>query len=445
MTDPELLASFEARFRDDPDPWKFEASDYELAKRRETLRACGTLTGARVLELGAANGVLAADLAGHAAEVVAIEAVHQAARLATNRLADHARAHVVEGIIPRDVPAGPYDVIVASEILYCLNQDAYARTLQQLQDWLAPGGRIVAVHWRPDGPERPRTAATVHDDLAALPYLELVEAAEHEQYLLSVLRRRETDRQAWVVIPARNEAEHIAAAIQALTAAAAGVTASTHLVIVDDGSTDDTAAIVRNALGDWTHGTAIMLSGPSAGAGWARRTGLDHALTQAESAGDPSAIIATTDADSQVPEHWLTQLHALAGAGHEVIAGDITLSAEAHPGLVAARAERLATRLAAIREYDPQAQHPHFAGGNLAFTARTLTLPQPLPTPRALEDDALHARCDQLGLEILRDASFPVTTSPRLTGRAETGLATALARDARDLGVIPSDTRSHPS
>lgn len=186
MTDPQLLAEYERRFQEDPDPWAFETSTYEREKRATTLAACGAALHGRVLELGAANGVLAAELAPSARRLVAVEAVPAAVALARARLARWQHADVVEGCIPMAVPPGPFDLVVASEILYYLDDVSYALTLEQLPTWLAPDGRLVAVHWRTDGPERPRTADDVHADLAALPGLRSLLDAPTGDYLLTV-------------------------------------------------------------------------------------------------------------------------------------------------------------------------------------------------------------------------------------------------------------------
>ncbi|MBO9534749.1 MAG: methyltransferase domain-containing protein [Solirubrobacteraceae bacterium] len=190
MTDPGLLREFEARFGSDPDPWGFETSDYEAAKREATIRACRPLVGKHVLELGSANGVLAADLARSCAQLVAVDAVPAAAERARERLRRAPHAMVVVGLIPHAVPVATYDVVVASEILYYLDDEAYASTLGRMETWLAAGGRVVAVHWRPPGTERPRSATDVHEDLARLPFLRLRETADTDDYLLSVLDRR---------------------------------------------------------------------------------------------------------------------------------------------------------------------------------------------------------------------------------------------------------------
>lgn len=190
MTDPELLALYERRFRDDPDPWHFQSSPYEQAKRAATVAACGpTQIRRSTLELGAANGVLAAELAEFSDRLVAVEGVAAAATLATERLRAYPDASVVRGLIPAAVPAGPYDLVVASEILYYLDAAAYEDTLRALPGWLAADGRLVAVHWRPVGVERPRSADDVHRDLTELPGLEPLADHSTPDYRLSVLGR----------------------------------------------------------------------------------------------------------------------------------------------------------------------------------------------------------------------------------------------------------------
>ncbi len=46
------------------------------------------------------------------------------------------------------------------------------------------------VHWRPSGPERPYSAASVHETVGALPWLELVDDRSTTDYLLHAMERR---------------------------------------------------------------------------------------------------------------------------------------------------------------------------------------------------------------------------------------------------------------
>jgi glycosyltransferase involved in cell wall biosynthesis len=241
-------------------------------------------------------------------------------------------------------------------------------------------------------------------------------------------------RPSWVVIPARDEADRVGAALAALRRAAADAPGDVHVVVVDDGSRDATAAVARTALADWP-GQHAVIDGPAAGVGWARRTGIEHATEAASEHWD--ALIATTDADSAVSPQWLAALHRRLDQGHGVVAGDVHLDPSTDPRLVAARATRLRARLRALPWAEAADPHPHFAGSSLGFTLDALQQLGPLPTPPSLEDDAILRRCRLLGIPFVRDADAVVVTSSRLRGRASDGLADALARDLLELEPAP--------
>lgn len=191
MTPSHLTAEdFEARYRDDPDPWSYTRSDYERRKYAATLEACGAGPFQRALELGASIGVFSARLAPRCTSLYTIDAAPSAVADARRRLADLPGARPIVGTIPDAIPDGTFDLVVASEILYYLQPEALTETLACLRDRLAPAGRLVAVHWRPAGPERPFTAADVHDRLRRQGWLTTVQSAPTEDYLLDVLERR---------------------------------------------------------------------------------------------------------------------------------------------------------------------------------------------------------------------------------------------------------------
>lgn len=184
------LSDFEARYRADPDPWDYTTSAYERDKYAATLAACGPGPFARALELGASIGVFSAMLAPRCRHLVTIDAAPSAVELARRRLSNAPGVQIVEASIPAGIPDGPYDLLVASEVLYYLTAQELAATLERIRAQTRYGARLVAVHWRPDGPERPLTADDVHATLRRLSWLEPVFGADSDDYRLDVLERR---------------------------------------------------------------------------------------------------------------------------------------------------------------------------------------------------------------------------------------------------------------
>ena len=183
-------AEFEARYVADPDPWGYTTSPYEREKYAATLAACGPGTFRSALELGGSIGVFSQALAPRCDSLITLDAAPTAVSAARTRLAGHPGVNVILGAIPADIPRRPYDLVVASEILYYLLPSELAATLVVLRRLLIAGGRLVAVHWRPDGPERPFSAEQVHARLRGESWLMAAESEDAEEYLLDALERR---------------------------------------------------------------------------------------------------------------------------------------------------------------------------------------------------------------------------------------------------------------
>jgi hypothetical protein len=181
--------NFEARYRADPDPWGYLASEYERAKYAATLAACGPGPFACALELGGSIGVFSAMVAPRCERLVTVDVSPTAVADARSRLAEHPAAEPIVGAIPAAVPRLPFDLVVASEILYYLSDEDLGGTLSLLHDCMVGRARLVAVHWRPPGPERPRDAQQAHAALASAPWLTSVRRGGTDDYLLEVFRR----------------------------------------------------------------------------------------------------------------------------------------------------------------------------------------------------------------------------------------------------------------
>jgi Nodulation protein S (NodS) len=183
-------AGFEARYREHSDPWGYTHSSYEREKYAATLVSCGRGPFSCALELGGSIGVFSALLAPRCRRLVTVDAAPTAVAAARARLGGHPQVQALVGPIPAAVPDERYDLVVASEILYYLTPDVLAQTLVALESMMLPGARLVAVHWRPPGPERPLNAEQVHSLLRQQPWLVGLSSGGTDDYRLDVLERR---------------------------------------------------------------------------------------------------------------------------------------------------------------------------------------------------------------------------------------------------------------
>jgi cyclopropane fatty-acyl-phospholipid synthase-like methyltransferase len=182
--------TFDERYRNEGDPWGYRTRAYEHAKYTATLSACGDGPFRSALELGASIGVFSALLAPRCEQLTTIDFSTVAVAEARCGLRGFDQIEVLTGEIPSALDDRPRDLIVASEILYYLEPEALTTTLERLDNVLLVGARLVLVHWRPAGPERPFSAREVHDRVLALPWLRCRDDRSTADYLLHVLERR---------------------------------------------------------------------------------------------------------------------------------------------------------------------------------------------------------------------------------------------------------------
>lgn len=109
----------------------------------------------------------------------------------------------------------------------------------------------------------------------------------------------------YIVIPAKNEAKRISQVISQSI-----FQGYEHVVVVDDGSTDDTAAVARKA------GAVVLSHCINLGAGAATQTGIEYALEEG------ADIIVTLDGDNQhYPEDIAKLVEALESKQVDVVIG----------------------------------------------------------------------------------------------------------------------------
>jgi predicted TPR repeat methyltransferase len=139
---------FEGLYAESKDPWNFEASEYEQNKYARTLAVLGERTFRRALEAGASIGVFTEMLADRCDELLAVDVSERAVAVARRRLSGRGHVKVERRTLPEEMPDGPFDLIVASEVLYYFPREEMLTVLRAFERELAPGGLLLAVHWR---------------------------------------------------------------------------------------------------------------------------------------------------------------------------------------------------------------------------------------------------------------------------------------------------------
>ena len=114
-----------------------------------------------------------------------------------------------------------------------------------------------------------------------------------------------------VVVPAYNEAERIAPSLEGVFAYMDRHHPDYEVIVVDDGSTDDTPGVVQRRFGDRPQ-LRVLSYGPNRGKGYAVRFGALQA------AGD---VVLFSDADFSTPIEELEKMLPLLDQGYELVIG----------------------------------------------------------------------------------------------------------------------------
>ena len=154
---------FEGLYADSSDPWSFETSEYERNKYGRTLEVLGERRFPQTLEAGASIGVFTEMLADRCDDLLAVDVSERAVNAAREHLAERAHVRVERRTLPEEMPDGPFDLIVASEVLYYFPREEMLAVLRAFEHELAQGGTLLAVHWRRETGTYPLQGDEVHE------------------------------------------------------------------------------------------------------------------------------------------------------------------------------------------------------------------------------------------------------------------------------------------
>ena len=161
-------AYFDDLYRRDPDPWDFATSDYERDKYADSLAALGDRRFAPRARGRAARS--ACSRRRWPARCGELGGGRVARRPSPRRASGPpalANVHVGQATLPEDMPAGAFDLIVCSEVLYYWDERLLEHGLDALAGALEPGGLLLAVHWPERTREYPLQGDEVHERAGA--------------------------------------------------------------------------------------------------------------------------------------------------------------------------------------------------------------------------------------------------------------------------------------
>ncbi|NYF88754.1 SAM-dependent methyltransferase [Tunturiibacter empetritectus] len=171
---------FEAKYRENADPWDFSRSAYELRRYDSIINAISHRTYRRAFEPGCSIGVLTERLAAYCDAVDAIDFSPSASMQAQRRCAHLPNVEVRCAALPDGVPVKDFDLLVLSEIGYYFSPQTWQQITSTFVDSIPQGATVLAAHWLGHSQDHYISGDEVHEILLAHPGL-LVEHSERNQ------------------------------------------------------------------------------------------------------------------------------------------------------------------------------------------------------------------------------------------------------------------------
>ena len=182
---------FEDMYRENPDPWDFESSDYEAKKYQTTLNSLPHNRYNNALEIGGSIGVLTALLAQRCDSLLSIDVSKTAQQKAIARCQDLSQVRFKIAQVPQAYPDEMFDLTLLSEVGYYLSWDDLKKTQQLIIEHLHVGGHLLLVHWTLFAKDYPLTGDEVHNSFLRLTGLKHLKGLREERYRLDLFERVE--------------------------------------------------------------------------------------------------------------------------------------------------------------------------------------------------------------------------------------------------------------
>ena len=184
IVDASSAAFFEAKYRQQADPWEFASSPYELRRYDAIIAALAARRYVRAFEPGCSVGVLTERLAGICDAVDAIDFSETAVEHARERCATLLNVVVVCASIAQCGPFKGCDLIVLSEVGYYFGPQEWREKVEDMLSSLKSGATVLATHWLGTSADHRISGDQVHEILHANSLLCLQHSERNEAFRL---------------------------------------------------------------------------------------------------------------------------------------------------------------------------------------------------------------------------------------------------------------------
>jgi SAM-dependent methyltransferase len=191
MTSPATLGPgyFDAMYQAASDPWGFQDRWYERRKYAISLALLPAERYRSAFEPGCSIGVFTELLASRCDALLSCDVAATAVQAAARRTTYLPQVRVEQRDIAGQWPAGRFDLIVFSEILYYLGDHDLEQLLDHAAAALQPDGTLLAVHWRHPVADYPRSGDDAHRVLGVQPGLSRLVSHAEPDFLAEVYLR----------------------------------------------------------------------------------------------------------------------------------------------------------------------------------------------------------------------------------------------------------------
>jgi SAM-dependent methyltransferase len=182
---------FDELYNADPDPWKFETSEYEASKYAATIAALPKERYKSAFEIGCSIGVLTQKLASRCDSLLSIDVSEPALEKAIGRCQSLSQVRFQLMSVPQRYPKHIFDLTLVSEVGYYWCWEDLRKAQQLMLDHLEPGGHLLLVHWTLYAKDYPLSGDEVHDSFFELTPTKLrhLKGQREEQYRLDLFER----------------------------------------------------------------------------------------------------------------------------------------------------------------------------------------------------------------------------------------------------------------